>query len=96
MSTEQRLDPQPATPLLDLSGLACPHVVLRLADHMRGLVVGDRVALVSTDRLSPIDVRFYLDRVGHRLVEETRHPDRIVFLIEAGVARPPRRRRRDA
>ena len=70
---------------LDLTGLNCPHVVLRLAEHMRGVPPGSRVTVVSTDPLSAIDVPFYLDKVGHLLVSRRRDDGRITFVIEAGV-----------
>lgn len=68
-------------PLLDLSGLACPHVVLRLADHMRGLAAGASLAMTSTDPLSAIDVPFYLARAGHLLLAESKAAGRFTFVI---------------
>lgn len=75
---------------LDLSGLQCPHVVLRLAEQMRGLPPGTRLRATSTDPLSAIDVPFYLDRAGHQLVSRTRIDGRIVFEIETAGGAPPR------
>lgn len=72
---------------LDLRGLHCPHVVLRLAAHMRGLPTGTRVTVVATDPLSAIDVPFYLDKTGHRLVSRERGDACLTFVIEA--AFPP-------
>ncbi len=74
----------PAVHALDLSGLNCPHVVLRLADYMRDLQPGCEVTVVSTDPLSMIDVPFYLDRAGHQLVSRARHDGRNIFIVKAG------------
>lgn len=75
--------------LLDLSGLRCPQVVLRLADHLRGQAPGLRVTVVSTDPLSAIDVPFFLDRTGHRLVSRERSGGEVRFVIECGGDSPP-------
>ena len=69
---------------LDLSGLLCPHVVLRLADHLRDLPAGARVSVAATDPMSAIDVPFYLDKVGHRLISRARDGDRFLFVVERG------------
>jgi len=73
---------------LDLSGLNCPHVVLRLAEHMRGLEAGARLIVISTDPLSAIDVPFFLDKAGHRLVSREKADGLIRFVVECGSARP--------
>lgn len=70
---------------LDLAGLLCPHVVLRLADHLRTLPPGARLAVISTDPLSAIDVPFYLEKVGHRLISRSRSDGRITFVVERGL-----------
>ena len=74
--------------VLDLTGLACPHVVLRLAEHMRALAPGDRLEVTATDPLSAIDVPFYLDKTGHRLVARSRQEGRLVFVVECGQGAP--------
>ena len=74
---------------LDLTGLRCPQVVLRLADFLRDLPPGTRVEVTSTDPLSAIDVPFFLDRTGHRLLSRERVPPRVVFVIECAPADGP-------
>jgi tRNA 2-thiouridine synthesizing protein A len=74
--------------VLDLTGLNCPHVVLRLAEQMRTLAPGDRLTVTATDPLSAIDVPFYLDKVGHRLVARHREDGRLVFVVECGQGAP--------
>jgi tRNA 2-thiouridine synthesizing protein A len=69
---------------LDLSGLVCPRVVLRLAEHLRGLRLGSRVTVIATDPLSGIDVPYFLDKRGHRLVSRRRMEGRLVFIVEKG------------
>lgn len=75
---------------LDLAGLRCPHVVLRLAEHLSALPPGVRVRVVSTDPMSAIDVPFYLEKVGHRLVSRTRSAGGITFVVERGAGLPAR------
>lgn len=69
---------------LDLTGLLCPHVVLRLAEQMRALPAGSRIRVIATDPLSAIDVPFYLGKAGHQLLSRDRQDARIVFIIECG------------
>lgn len=73
---------------LDLSGLACPHVVLRLAEHMRSLTPGDRLRVIATDPLSAIDIPYFLDRTGHALLSRARQAGCIEFVVQAGSAAP--------
>ena len=75
-------DPEPG--LLDLSGLACPQVVLRLADHMRTLPPGSCLTVVCTDPLSAIDVPFFLHRAGHELLAQAREQGSYRFVIRRG------------
>ena len=69
---------------LDLSGLVCPHVVLRLAERLRAVAPGTRLRVLATDPMSAIDVPFYLGKVGHVLVSQQRTEGRVTFIVERG------------
>lgn len=79
--TTDACDPAPPC-RLDLSGLICPQVVLRLADALRGLPAGSRIEVIATDPMSAIDVPFFLDKRGHRLVSRVRDAGSLRFLVE--------------
>lgn len=66
---------------VDLSGLTCPQVVLRLAERMREVPSGGEVLLVSTDPLSEIDVPLFVLRQGHTLRSQQKEAGLIRFLI---------------
>ena len=67
---------------LDLSGLMCPAVVLRLADRLQELPAKSQLTVISTDPLSRIDIPLFLRRNGHRLVREENVGETIVFVLE--------------
>lgn len=69
---------------LDLTGLVCPQVVLRLAGFLREQPVGTQVTVISTDPLSAIDVPFFLDKVGHRLMSREKSGRQLLFVVERG------------
>lgn len=71
---------------LDLSGLVCPEVVVRLALHLRGLPPGRRVTVVATDPLSTLDVPVFLHRRSHLLIGQAHEAGRVTFVVETGVA----------
>ncbi len=74
--------------LLDLSGLHCPDVVLRLADCIRTLGPSHRLTVISTDPLSTIDIPFFLERAGHTLISQTRRDGQVVFVMECAAGAP--------
>jgi tRNA 2-thiouridine synthesizing protein A len=52
---------------LDLIGLHCPEVVLRLRLAMDALPEGQTLVVETSDPLSMIDIPLYARRAGHRL-----------------------------
>lgn len=66
---------------LDLSGLLCPHVVLAAAAALRARPHLRRVAILSTDPLSVVDVPVFALRQGFEVVERVREGATIRFLL---------------
>ena len=54
--------------MLDLSGLNCPEVVLRVKEFVKQQPPGSRLEIVSTDPLSQIDIPLFVLKGGHELV----------------------------
>jgi len=52
---------------LDLIGLHCPEVVLKVRLAMDALPEGETLVVDSSDPLSMIDIPLYARRAGHRL-----------------------------
>jgi tRNA 2-thiouridine synthesizing protein A len=76
--------PQDQTALLDLSGLFCPEVVLRVASHVKTMTPGARLEIVSTDPLSAIDVPLFGLRGGHDVQKRIDADGRQHFLLTVG------------
>jgi tRNA 2-thiouridine synthesizing protein A len=55
---------------LDLTGLKCPLPSLMTAKALRRLTPGSRLAIVVTDPLAPLDIKFLCEREGHDFLEE--------------------------
>lgn len=55
---------------LDLRGLKCPLPTLLTAKALRTMAEGERLAVVVTDPLAPLDLRHLCQRDGHRLMDE--------------------------
>lgn len=67
---------------LDLKGLNCPLPVLKTRKAMRGLQVGARIAVETTDPLAGIDMPAYCNEDGHALIEVREKESSTVFIIE--------------
>ncbi len=55
---------------LDLTGLKCPLPALLTARTLRGMATGQRLIVIVTDPLAPLDLRHLCQRDGHQLVDE--------------------------
>lgn len=55
---------------LDLTGLKCPMPSLMTEKALRGMDVGERLAVIVTDPLAPLDLRHLCQRGGHSVVAE--------------------------
>ncbi len=74
--------------MLDLSGLNCPEVVLRLREHATTLPGGARLEVVSTDPLSRIDIPLYARKAGHALESERGEAGKFHFVLRLNPGSP--------
>lgn len=72
---------------LDLSGLFCPQVVLRMKEQLDLLAPGTVVEVLSTDPLSAIDVPLFAKRAGHTLTGQTSDHEGLRFSLVVGSGR---------
>ena len=54
--------------VIDTTGLNCPLPFLKLCRSLRGMAVGAKVEVLSTDPLAPDDFRDLCDAQGHDLI----------------------------
>jgi tRNA 2-thiouridine synthesizing protein A len=66
---------------LDLSGLKCPLPALRTRKALKGLPVGQCIAVTCTDPLAAIDIPNLLRETGDTLEGQDQTGDKLVFLI---------------
>lgn len=65
--------------VIDLTGLLCPLVVLRLAERVRDKKSGDRALVMSSDPLSAIDIPLFARRSGFVVVSASTGGDVLRF-----------------
>jgi TusA-related sulfurtransferase len=54
---------------LDCLGLYCPMPILKTRDAMKALAAGQVLEMTSDDPASEADMRSWVDRTGHELLE---------------------------
>jgi tRNA 2-thiouridine synthesizing protein A len=57
---------------LDLTGLKCPLPALMTAKTLRRLAPGTVLAVLVSDPLAPLDIKFLCERQGHDFLEQTK------------------------
>lgn len=65
---------------LDAKGLQCPLPVLRARKMLKGLGLGDLLAVEATDPSAPKDFAAFCEATGNRLVSSTQEAG--VYLID--------------
>ncbi len=55
---------------LDLTGVKCPMPSLMTEKALRAMGAGERLAVIVTDPLAPLDLRHLCQRAGHSIVAE--------------------------
>ncbi len=75
-----------AETVLDLIGLNCPLPVLKSRRALAQMAPGAWLRVLASDPMSAIDVPHMCNQDGHRLIDQTRDGDRLVFVIERGVS----------
>lgn len=66
---------------LDCLGLYCPIPILKTRDAMRGLTPGQVLEMTSDDPASEADMKSWVDRTGHELVEIEKRGAVFRFLV---------------
>ena len=77
---------------IDAVGLECPEPLMILRNKVRGMAVGETVAVVTTDPSTVRDFTNFCRFMGHELVESAKDGDRYRFIIRKR-AKAGRRRR---
>lgn len=80
------------TASLDLRGLKCPLVVLKIRRAMASVAAGDTLAVVADDPMAMVDVPVMCHHARFDLLEATQADGRIVFAIRkpTGYVPPPK------
>jgi tRNA 2-thiouridine synthesizing protein A len=69
---------------LDATGLKCPLPALKARKELLAMTAGQRLRVIASDPMAPIDIPHFCAEAGHRLVTAARDDERYVFLIERG------------
>jgi tRNA 2-thiouridine synthesizing protein A len=67
---------------IDARGLACPQPVLMLRQALAQVRVGERVVLLATDPLAPLDVAAWCLRTRHTLVSQIEQDGTYRFVVQ--------------
>lgn len=66
---------------IDCLGLFCPMPIVKTAEAVRGLAVGQVLEMLSDDPASEADMKSWSRRTGHELLEMTKHGVVYRFLV---------------
>lgn len=66
---------------LDCLGLYCPMPILKTRDALKALAVGQTLEMTSDDPASEADMKAWVTRTGHELVEIDRRGTVYRFLV---------------
>jgi tRNA 2-thiouridine synthesizing protein A len=70
--------------VLDASGLLCPMPVVKAGKVMRGMVEGQILKIIATDRGAIADFPAWSDDTGNELLEWHEEDGKLVFYIKKG------------
>jgi tRNA 2-thiouridine synthesizing protein A len=73
-----------ATRTLDATGLKCPLPALKARKALLAMAEGERLIVIATDPMAPIDIPHFCAEAGHRLIAATQQDGSYSFLIERG------------
>ncbi|MYA15970.1 MAG: sulfurtransferase TusA [Gammaproteobacteria bacterium] len=66
---------------IDAVGLECPEPLMILRNKVRGMAVGETVAVVATDPSTVRDFTNFCRFMGHELAESSQEGERYRFII---------------
>jgi tRNA 2-thiouridine synthesizing protein A len=67
--------------ILDCSGLNCPLPVIKTAEAIKRIAVGQVLQVISTDAGSPPDMEAWSRQTGHELLNSQQKDDEYIFFI---------------
>lgn len=68
----------------DFRGLRCPLPVLKTDRRLAAMARGVRVEIVCDDPMAAIDIPNFCREKGHRLVDQRRDDEVLIFIVERG------------
>jgi tRNA 2-thiouridine synthesizing protein A len=66
---------------LDVKGLNCPMPLLKSKKALAGMLPGQVLRVISTDKGSVSDMAAFCRQTGHELLEQSANPTEFVFVI---------------
>jgi tRNA 2-thiouridine synthesizing protein A len=69
---------------LDASGLKCPLPALKARKELLAMAAGQRLRVIATDPMAPIDIPHFCTEAGHTLLAAAQQDAGYVFVIERG------------
>lgn len=73
---------EPLTRTVDARGSFCPGPLMELIRAIRESQVGDRIAVLSSDTGSKVDIPLWIDKAGHRLAAIHTHDGYDEIVVE--------------
>ena len=67
--------------ILDCSGLNCPVPVIKTAEDIKRIEIGQILQVISTDRGSPPDMEAWSRKTGHELLDSRQNNGEFVFFF---------------
>lgn len=76
---------------VDACGLQCPGPIMKTAENMRSLQIGEQLKIQATDPAFASDIKVWAEKTGNRLLSVDREKSTFTALIEKGpeLAIPP-------
>lgn len=72
---------EPATKILDTTGLLCPEPLMLLHNAVRDIGSGDTIQVIATDPSTTRDIPKFCGFLGHALLEQRQEGEIFYYLI---------------
>ncbi len=77
-----------ATHSLDLTGLLCPLPVIKVQNHVAGLIEKDVVIAICSDRGAAEDIPTWCRLYGHQVLSIEKSDDGVTITLQVGSTNP--------
>ena len=67
---------------LDARGLVCPLPILRTKQSLAGMIRGQTLKIIATDRGSVIDFQVFADQTGNELLSMSERESEFIFILK--------------